>query len=144
MPNTPRKSKEWLFFPYLAGLKNSYPEILRRYESDAKKGINLNFKLTNAQGRQFEVANDRLRMCYLNDEWYSYPNPNDLQGWFPKVSYFKLLDNGILVCSDSPGCQGSQWTLFPGEYFSWNSPKLQAPKGTGIQIIAYKQAFPIK
>jgi hypothetical protein len=29
--NTPRKSKEWLFFPYLAGLKNSYPEILRRY-----------------------------------------------------------------------------------------------------------------
>jgi hypothetical protein len=31
MPNTPRKSKEWLFFPYLAGLKNSYPEILRRY-----------------------------------------------------------------------------------------------------------------
>jgi hypothetical protein len=28
MPNTPRKSKEWLFFPYLAGLKNSYPEIL--------------------------------------------------------------------------------------------------------------------
>jgi hypothetical protein len=36
MPNTPRKSKEWLFFPYLAGLKNSYPEILRRYEKSAK------------------------------------------------------------------------------------------------------------
>jgi hypothetical protein len=37
MPNTPRKSKEWLFFPYLAGLKNSYPEILRRYSNMAKK-----------------------------------------------------------------------------------------------------------
>jgi DNA-binding transcriptional ArsR family regulator len=36
MPNTPRKSKEWLFFPYLAGLKNSYPEILRRYQYRAK------------------------------------------------------------------------------------------------------------
>jgi hypothetical protein len=29
-PNTQRKSKEWLFFPYLAVFKNSYPEILRR------------------------------------------------------------------------------------------------------------------
>jgi hypothetical protein len=33
MPNMPRKSKERHFFPYLAGLKNSYPKILRRYES---------------------------------------------------------------------------------------------------------------
>jgi hypothetical protein len=39
MPNTPRKSKEWLFFPYLAGLKNSYPEILRRYIKAAKKSM---------------------------------------------------------------------------------------------------------
>jgi hypothetical protein len=28
----PRKSKERHFCPYLAGLKNSYPEILRRYK----------------------------------------------------------------------------------------------------------------
>jgi hypothetical protein len=117
--------------------RDGYEYLIAYPESDAKQGINLNIKLTNAQGRQLEVANDSLKMCYVDGEWYGYPDPNE---WFPKVSYLKLLDKEILVCSDSPGCQGSQWTIRPEKYFPWNAPELQAPKEAGIHIIAFKSS----
>lgn len=115
--------------------RDGYEYLIGYPESDVKQGVNLNFNLTNAQGRNIEVANDSLKMCYVNGEWYGYPDPNE---WFPSVSYLKLQDGEFLVCSDSPGCQGKQWKLRPEKYFPWNSPELQAPKESGIHIIAYK------
>jgi hypothetical protein len=117
--------------------RDGYEYLIAYPESDAKQGINLNFNLINAQGRQVEIANDSLKMCYVSGEWYGYPDPNP---WFPTVSYLQLLDKQILVCSDSPGCQGHQWTMLPQKYFPWNAPALQPPTGTGIQIIAYKSS----
>ncbi|MDP1615023.1 MAG: hypothetical protein Q8L68_04430 [Methylococcales bacterium] len=117
--------------------RDGYEYLIAYPESDVKQGVNLNFNLTNAQGRNIEVANDSLKMCYVNGEWYGYPDPNP---WFPAVSHFKLLDREILVCSNSPGCQGNQSTMLPEKYYPWNCPELQAPKETGIHIVAYKSS----
>ncbi len=117
--------------------RDGYEYLIAYPESDANQGISLNFNLINAQGSQVEVANDSLKMCYIDSEWYGYSDPNP---WFPTVSYMKLLDREILVCSDSPGCKGSQWTMLSEKYFPWNAPELQAPKETGIHIITYKSS----
>ncbi len=117
--------------------RDGYEYLIAYPESDVKQGVNLNYKLTNAQGRQLELANDSLKMCYVDGKWYGYPDPSP---WFPSVSYMKLLDGGILVCSDSPGCQGNQFTMLPEKYFPWNAPELQAPKETGVHVIAYKSS----
>lgn len=117
--------------------RDGYEYLIAYPESDVKQGVNLNYKLTNAQGRQLELANDSLKMCYVDGEWYGYPDPSP---WFPSVSYMKLLDGEILVCSDSPGCQGNQFTMLPEKYFPWNAPELQAPKETGVHVIAYKSS----
>lgn len=115
--------------------RDGYEYLIAYPENDAKQGVSLNFNLTNAQGHQVEVANDSLKMCYVNGEWYGYPDPSP---WFPTVSYIKLLDNKILVCSDSPDCKGDQWTMLPEKYFPGNAPELQEPNEAGIHIIAYK------
>jgi hypothetical protein len=117
--------------------RDGYEYLIAYPENDVKQGISLNYQLTNAQGRQLELANDSLKMCYVDGEWYGYPDPNP---WFPSVSYMQLLDREILVCSDSPGCQGNQSKLFPEKYFPWNAPELQAPNGTGVHVIAYKDS----
>lgn len=117
--------------------RDGYEYLIAYPENAAKQGVSLNFNLANAQGRQVEVANDSLKMCYVNSEWYGYPDPNP---WFPTISYLKLLDDAILVCSDSPGCKGDQWTMLPEEYFPWNAPNLQDPKETGIHVMAYKSS----
>jgi hypothetical protein len=115
--------------------RDGYEYLIAYPESDVKQGVNLNYQLTNAQGRQLELANDSLKMCYADGEWYGYPDPSP---WFPSVSYMKLQDREILVCSDSPSCQGSQYTMLPEKYFPWNAPELQAPTGTGVHVISYK------
>jgi hypothetical protein len=118
--------------------RDGYEYLIAYPEADARQGVNLNFNLTNAQGRQVEVANDSLKMCYVNGEWYGYPDPNE---WFPKVSYLKLTGKEILVCFDSPGCQGGQWTIRPEKYYPWDAPELESPKETGIHIMSYKVSF---
>lgn len=115
--------------------RDGHEYLIAYPERDVKQGIDLKFNLINAQGRQVEVANDSLKMCYINGEWHGYPDPNP---WFPTVSYIKFLDREFLVCSDSPGCQGSQWTMLPEKYFPSNAPELQAPKEEGIHIIVYE------
>ncbi|MFN8414180.1 MAG: hypothetical protein U0Z26_17500 [Anaerolineales bacterium] len=117
--------------------RDGYEYLIAYPENEAAQGISLNFNLTNAQGRSIEVANDSLKMCYVRGEWYGYPDPSP---WFPAVSYFQLLDGEVLVCSDSPGCKGSQWTMLPENYFPSNAPDLQAPNETGIHIIVYKSS----
>jgi hypothetical protein len=117
--------------------RDGYEYLIAYPQSQAEQGINLNFNLTNAQGHQVEVANDSLKMCYVNGEWYGYPDPNE---WFPSVSYFQLSGNEILVCSDSPGCKGNQWTILPEKYYPWNAPELESPKESGVHIIAYKSS----
>ena len=115
--------------------RDGYEYLIAYPESEVKNGVSLNFNLRNAQGRDVEVANDSLKMCFIENEWYGYPDPSP---WFPSVSYMELGNREILVCSDSPGCQGNQWTLLPEKYYPWNSPELQEPKETGIHIIDYK------
>ncbi len=117
--------------------RDGYEYLIAYPESDVKQGVSLNYQLTNAQGRQLELANDSLKMCYVDGEWYGYPDPSP---WFASVSYMQLLDKEILVCSDSPGCQGKQYTLLPEKYFPWNAPDLQAPNGTGVHVIDYKSS----
>jgi hypothetical protein len=117
--------------------RDSYEYLIAYPQSQAEQGINLNIGLTNAQGQKIEVPNDSLKMCYVDGEWYGYPDPNE---WFPKVSYFKLIDKEILVCSDSPNCQGEQHTIYAQGYYAWNAPELQAPKEAGIHIIDYKSS----
>jgi hypothetical protein len=113
---------------------NGYEYLIGYPEDQARQGISLVFDLTNAQGQQADVANDSLKMCYVNGEWYGRPDPND---WFPNVSYLKLLDTEIQVCSDTL-CQENQWSLLSEDYFPWNAPQLQVPTQTGISIISYK------
>lgn len=115
--------------------RDGYEYLIAYPESDAKQGISLDYKLTNAQGRQLELANDSLKMCYANGEWYGYPDPNP---WFPNVSYIKLLDREILACSTSPNCQGSQYKLLPENYFPSNAPELKAPTEIGVHVVSYK------
>ena len=115
--------------------RDGYEYLIAYPENDVKEGVNLNYQLTNAQGRKLELANDSLKMCHVDGEWYGYPDPSP---WFPSVSHMKLLDREILVCSDSPGCQGNQYTMLPEKYFPWNAPELQTPTGTGVHVISYK------
>ncbi|MBL8100781.1 MAG: hypothetical protein JNK81_16485 [Anaerolineales bacterium] len=115
--------------------KDGYEYLIAYPENDVKQGISLNYRLTNAQGRELELANDSLKMCYVDGEWYGYPDPSP---WFAGVSYMQLQDRKILVCSDSPGCQGNRHELFPEKYYPANSPNLQAPNGTGVHVITYK------
>jgi hypothetical protein len=114
--------------------RDGYEYLIAYPEDKVRQGLSLNFNLTNAQGRQVELANDSLKMCLASGEWYGHPDPNP---WFPTVSYLKLLDGQILVCSDSPGCKGNQWAMLPESHRPANSPALQAPNGTDIHVITY-------
>ena len=114
--------------------RDGYEYLIAYPENEAKQGLSLVFNLINAQGDEIQVVNDSLKMCYLNGEWFGRPDPNE---YFPTVSYLRLLDQAILVCSESP-CQVAQWTLLPEKYDAWNAPELEEPIEAGVHILAYK------
>jgi hypothetical protein len=118
--------------------RDGYEYLIGYPESSVRAGLDLNIPLKNAQGRELELANDSLKMCLLNGEWYGFPEPSP---WFPEVSHIRLVDGGILACSDSPGCQGMQWTLLPEGYFPSGAPELQPPTEAGLHVIAFKRSL---
>ncbi len=113
--------------------RDGYEYLIAYPENEVRQGLSLNFNLTNVQGQQLELANDSLKMCFLNGEWYGRSdNP-----WFPTVSYLSLSESGFLVCSDSPGCKGDQWTMQPENYYPGGAPDIQEPVSTDIHVITF-------
>lgn len=88
-------------------------EVLVAYpESNARNGIELILQLERPWSGDFaDLANDSLKMCFANGIWYGGIDTNSDPPWYPQVSYLQLREDHILVCEDTPGCNGQQWMM---------------------------------
>jgi len=93
--------------------KSEHEFIVAYPNSLIESGVSLSTLITTTpwDGSNVDLANDSLKMCSIDNQWYGDPDPNP---WFPKVSFIQLSGNTFVVCENSSPCGGESWNLEPG------------------------------
>jgi len=93
--------------------KAEYEFLVAYPPSLIESGIGLTglFTTTPWDNSNEDLANDSLKMCSIDNQWYGEPDPNP---WFPKVSFLQLSGNTFVACENSFPCGGESWNLEPG------------------------------